>query len=142
MISMEIKYVCIPDPCTIAGNIAIHSGQLAGCIPGGDSWYLIRHTCDGQIWTVEANLQLWLMGNALDMTGTCVRSNLDSARFDIALELIKTRVDFACPPRRNAAVKYRVHLLERLALGLRRCQEHVDKSEAVEGSEDLYPTRQ
>jgi len=82
------------------------------------------------------------MGNALDMTGACVRPNLDSARFDITLELIKTRVDFACLPRRNAAVKYGVHLFERLALGLRRHQEHVDKSEAIEGSEDLYPARQ
>lgn len=82
------------------------------------------------------------MGNALGMTEVCVRPNLDGARFDFALELIKTRVDFACLPRRNAGVKYRVHLFERLALGLRRCQEHVDKSEAVEGSEDLYPARQ
>lgn len=39
----------------------------------------IRHTRDGHFCTVKASLQLRLMGNALDMTGACVRPNLDSA---------------------------------------------------------------
>lgn len=66
-------------------------------------------------------------------------ADLDITSLDIALKLIKTRLDLASLPWRNAAVEHSVHLLERLSLGLRCCQEHVDESQTVEGTEDLKP---
>lgn len=80
---------------------------------------------------------LWFLGNALNLALAPVGSNLDVASLNITLELIETRLDLACPPGRNTAVKYGVHLLKGLTLGLGRCQEHVDKSQAIESAENL-----
>jgi hypothetical protein len=83
------------------------------------------------------DLDLRLMGNVLDLTGTLAVVDLDITSLDVSLKLIETRLDLASPPWRNTAVKHSVHLLQRLSLSLWCCQEHVDKSKAVKGSKDL-----
>jgi hypothetical protein len=77
------------------------------------------------------------MGNVLDLVRTLVLVDFDITSLDVALKLIKTRLDLASLPWRNAAVEHSVHLLERLSLGLRCCEEHVNESKTVEGTKDL-----
>lgn len=77
------------------------------------------------------------MGNVLDSAGSTAVSSFIAPRFDIALELIETRLNLASLPWGNAAVEDGVHLFKSLALGFRCCQEHVDESKSVECAKDL-----
>ncbi len=66
----------------------------------------------------------------------CRRDDFEITLFDLLLDPIEPRALGHTLPRRPPTVEHRVHFLERLALRLRRGQEHVDEGGAVEGGED------
>lgn len=85
----------------------------------------------------KSHLDLGLVRDVLDLTRTLVGGDLDITSLDITLELVKTRLNLTGLPRLDAAIEYSVHFFESLALRLRSCQEHVNQSQAIEGTEDL-----
>ena len=64
-------------------------------------------------------------------------TNLDIARLDLPLEIIKPALLLVALPGGQARVKDLVHLLERVALGLGGQQGHMDEGGGIEGAKDV-----